>query len=348
MRIVVDSLGGLIDTHTWGLVAPATVVFDTVGTRIDSVGGAQRRGRLGRAARPTLPNTRPVSLSVRADSVSLADLGAVAQLATPVSGTATGTMDISGLAHVAHDHARRALQRRDVRDRGVPVLHAQRIVRESAARHEDARVPPRHGGRCRSPDRGRSTSRSCRWSGGCSTSRSRDISPATVSTSAFSRRSRRRSRVRRAPHRWRSTSRAPGGIPLLTGRMRVRNGEMGLPALGTRLRKVEADVGFRPDSIRIDTLSAASGTEANSKLSLRGALALGNLLDLSQDLSNVQVDLSMSAHNFPRGRQALARAPRAQRRRAAERAVQPHDAHGERRTSSARPSISPSSRRRRR
>ena len=34
---------------------------------------------------------------MRADSVSLADLGAVAQLATPISGTATGTLDIKGL-----------------------------------------------------------------------------------------------------------------------------------------------------------------------------------------------------------------------------------------------------------
>ena len=59
MRIVVDSLGGLIDTHSWGLVAPATIVFDTVGTRIDSVAGAQRRGRLGRAARPRCPTRAP-------------------------------------------------------------------------------------------------------------------------------------------------------------------------------------------------------------------------------------------------------------------------------------------------
>jgi translocation and assembly module TamB len=86
--------------------------------------------------------------------------------------------------------------------------------------------------------------------------------------------------------------------PLLIGRMRVRNGELGLPALGTRLRKFEADIGFRPDSIRIDTLSAASGTDANSSMSLRGSLALGNLMDLSEDLSNVIVDFSMSAHNF--------------------------------------------------
>src|SRR5665213_1350304 len=86
--------------------------------------------------------------------------------------------------------------------------------------------------------------------------------------------------------------------PLLTGRVRVRNGEMGLPALGTRLRNLEADVGFRPDSIHIDTLSVASGTEASSKLSLRGTLALGNILDLSSDLSGVRVDLAMSARDF--------------------------------------------------
>ncbi|MBK5189446.1 MAG: translocation/assembly module TamB domain-containing protein, partial [Gemmatimonadaceae bacterium] len=86
--------------------------------------------------------------------------------------------------------------------------------------------------------------------------------------------------------------------PLLTGRVRVRNGEMGLPALGTRLRHLEADVGFRADSIRIDTLSVESGTDAGSNLSLRGSLVLGNILDLSQDLSNVQVDLGMSARNF--------------------------------------------------
>jgi len=86
--------------------------------------------------------------------------------------------------------------------------------------------------------------------------------------------------------------------PLLTGRIRMHNGEIGLPALGTRLRKLDADIGFRPDTVRFDTLSAASGTEANSKLSLRGTLAVGNVLGLSEDLSNVLVDLSMSARNF--------------------------------------------------
>ena len=50
--------------------------------------------------------------------------------------------------------------------------------------------------------------------------------------------------------------------------------------------------------MHIDTLSMASGTEAGSNLSLRGSLVLGNMLDLSEDLSNVQVDLAMSARNF--------------------------------------------------
>src|SRR6185312_14618153 len=96
LRFVVDSLGGLIDAHQWGLVAPATIVFDTVGTHVDSVVAHSSAGG-ALVLHADLPNTRPVNVTLRADSVSLGDLSSVAQLATPVSGTATGTLEISGV-----------------------------------------------------------------------------------------------------------------------------------------------------------------------------------------------------------------------------------------------------------
>ena len=239
-----------------------------------------------------------MSVSLRADSVSLADLGAVAQLATPVSGTATGTMDISGLR--TSPTITLGARFNDVTFGTVafPYFTLNGIVRAPAAGHEDARVPARHGGdvvhrivAARPLARARGAPRcSNEPLKGHLAGDSLDLGVLETISTSFSRPSGTASVALDLAGTWRH--------PLLTGRMRVRNGEMGLPALGTRLRKVEADVGFRPDSIRIDTLSAASGTEANSKLSLRGTLALGNLLDLSQDLSNVQVDLSMSAQKL--------------------------------------------------
>ncbi|HSU94208.1 MAG TPA: translocation/assembly module TamB [Gemmatimonadaceae bacterium] len=296
MRIVVDSLGGLIDTHRWGLVAPATVVFDSVGTRVDSV--AARSGEGGSVVvKATLPNTRPVSLSLRADSVSLADLGAVAQLATPLTGTATGTMDISGLrtsptielgvrfndvtfGTVAFPYftLNGSYAKRLLDTKMLVFRHDTAVMSFTGSWPVDLSLAPVDRRMLNEPLKGHLAGDSL------------DLGVLETISSSFSRPSGTASVALDLAGTWRH--------PLLTGRMRVRNGEMGLPALGTRLRKVEADVGFRPDSIRIDTLSAASGTEANSKLSLRGGLALGNLLDLSHDLSAVEVDLTMSARNF--------------------------------------------------
>ena len=254
-------------------------------------------GGYGRAARPRCPTRAPVSVSLRADSVSLADLGAVAQLATPVSGTATGTMDISGLrtsptialgarfndvtfGTVAFPYftLNGSYANRLLDTKMIVFRHDTAVMSFTGSWPLDLSLVPVERRMLDEPLKGHLAGDSL------------DLGVLETISTSFSRPSGTASVALDLAGTWRH--------PLLTGRMRVRNGEMGLPALGTRLRKVEADVGFRPDSIRIDTLSAASGTEANSKLSLRGTLALGNLLDLSEDLSNVQVDLSMSARSF--------------------------------------------------
>jgi translocation and assembly module TamB len=238
-----------------------------------------------------------VRLSLRADSVSLADLGAIAQLATPLAGTATGTMEISGLrtsptialgarfndvtfGTVAFpyftldgSYASRLLD-----TKMIVFRHDTAVIAFTGSWPLDLSLVPVERRMLNEPLKGHLAGDSL------------DLGVLETISTSFSRPSGTASVALDLAGTWRH--------PLLTGRMRVRNGEMGLPAFGTRLRKVEADVGFRPDSIRIDTLSAASGTEANSKMSLHGALVLGNLLDLSADLSNVQVDLSMSARNF--------------------------------------------------
>ena len=296
LRLAIDSLGGLIETHQWGLVTPATLVFDTVGTRLDSL--VARSGEGGTVVlRADLPNARPVNVSLRADSVSLADLGAVAQLSTPITGTATGTMDISGLRSAPTIAL--AARFNDVSFGTVAFpyftltgAYANRLLgtkmtvfrRDTAVMSFTGTWPlnlalmPVERRMLDEPLKGHLAGDSL------------DLAVLETISTSFSRPSGIASVGLDLAGTWRH--------PLLTGRMRVHNGELGLPALGTRLRKLEADIGFRPDTVRIDTLSAASGTEANSKLSLRGVLALGNILDLPQDLSNVQVDLTMSAHNF--------------------------------------------------
>jgi translocation and assembly module TamB len=296
LRLVVDSLGGLIDTHAWGLSAPATIVFDTGGTRLDSLAARSAEGGM-LVLHATLPNTRPVSLSLRADSISLADLGAIAQLASPLSGTATGTAEISGLRAsptislgarfndvtygtvafpfftLSGSYANRLLD-----TKMIVFRHDTAVVSFTGSWPLNLALVPVERRMLDEPLKGHLAGDSL------------DLAVLETISTAFSRPSGTASVALDLAGTWRH--------PLLTGRMRLKNGEMGLPALGTRLRKVEADVGFRPDSIRIDTLSASSGTEANSKLSVRGTLALGNVLDLSQDLSDVQVDLAMSSRNF--------------------------------------------------
>ena len=296
LRLVIDSLGGLVDAHQWGLVAPATIVFDTVGTHVDSVVAHSTAGG-AIVLHADLPNARPVNVSLRADSVSLGDLGAVAQLSTPVSGTATGTLDIAGprtaptmtlgarfqdvsFGTVAFPYftlngtyAERRLETKMTvfrRDTAVMAFNGSWPLNL-------ALVPVEHR-MLEEPLKGHLAGDSL------------DLGVLETISPSFSRPSGTASVALDLAGTWRH--------PLLTGRVRVRNGEMGLPALGTRLRHLEADVGFRPDSIHIDTLSVASGTEATSKLSLQGTLALGNILALSHDLSGVHVDLTMTARNF--------------------------------------------------
>ena len=296
LRFVVDSLGGLIDAHQWGLVAPATIVFDTIGTHVDSVvAHSSAGGALVLFA--DLPNTRAVSLSLRADSVSLGDLSAVAQLATPVTGTATGTLEISGPRTAPKMKMGARFQDVSFGTVAFPYFTANGTydslrldTKMTVFRHDTAvmafngswplnlaLVPVQHR-MLEDPLKGHLAGDSL------------DLAVLETISPSFSRPSGTASVALDLSGTWRH--------PLLTGRVRVRNGEMGLPALGTRLRNLEADVGFRPDSIHIDTLSVASGTEASSKLSLRGTLALGNILDLSSDLSGVRVDLAMSARDF--------------------------------------------------
>ncbi|MEO8881259.1 MAG: translocation/assembly module TamB, partial [Gemmatimonadaceae bacterium] len=296
LQLVVDSLGGLIDTHQWGLVAPATIVLDTSGTHIDSL---VAHGGEGGAiiVHADLPNTRPVNVSLQADSVSLADLGVLAQLSTPVSGTASGTIDITGpraspivaLASRFQDvsfgtvafpyftlngsYANRLLD-----TKMIVFRHDTAVMSFTGSWPLNLALMPVQRRMLDQPLKGHLAGDSL------------DLAVLETFSPSFSRPSGTASVALDLSGTWRH--------PLLTGRMRVRNGEMGLPALGTRLQHVEADVGFRADSIRIDTLSMSSGTEAGSKLSVRGSLVLGNMLDLSEDLSNVQVDLSMSARNF--------------------------------------------------
>jgi translocation and assembly module TamB len=296
LRLVIDSLGGLIDTHAWGLVRPVTIVFDTVGTHLDSLVAHSGEGGVF-ALQADLPKTRPVNVSLRADSVSLADVGALAQLATPLSGTASGTMSITGLRSapaivlasrfndvtfgtVAFPYftLNGAYANRLLDTKMVVFRHDTAVMSFTGTWPLNLALMPVEKRMLNEPLKGHLAGDSL------------DLGVLETISTSFSRPSGTASVALDLSGTWRH--------PLLTGRARVRNGEIGLPALGTRLRKFEADVGFRPDSIRIDTLSAASGTEANSKLSLRGTLALGNILDLSEDLSNVHVDLSMSARNF--------------------------------------------------
>ena len=58
LRLAIDSLGGLIETHQWGLLAPATSSSTPAGTRLDSL--VARSGEGGTfMVHADLPNSRP-------------------------------------------------------------------------------------------------------------------------------------------------------------------------------------------------------------------------------------------------------------------------------------------------
>ena len=95
-RLLIDTLGAVIEGRQWTLPLPARVTLDSTGAAVDSLAIVADGG-----ARVVLageyPSTRPVDLSFRMYQVPLADLGALAQSRSPLGGLLTLELGITGM-----------------------------------------------------------------------------------------------------------------------------------------------------------------------------------------------------------------------------------------------------------
>ena len=82
-----------------------------------------------------------------------------------------------------------------------------------------------------------------------------------------------------------------GKRPLVNGSLRITNGGFDLPALGTKWSNVEADIGFLGDSIALRNVTAASGETRGANATLSGWLGF-------RDMDDPTFDLRLNAQNF--------------------------------------------------
>jgi translocation and assembly module TamB len=295
MRIALEALQLETNGHRWTLDRPATYTSTKGGDALDSL---LLRGGAGTIAmHADLPVAGEIRAGVTVDSLALADVGAFAQTYSPLGGflsgalTVTGTRDAPVMKLTSRvrgakygsilfpyfsldaDYANRHLASRiDFFDHGQSVATLALGLSANLALHA---VPERFPDE---PVTGRLSADS--------------VNLAVLST--FS------------PVISQLAGRATADIaisgtrsdPLFTGRMKVSNGEVGLPRFGVRLTAVQADVGFAPGVITLDTLSMKSGSVGNNFMSLTGTIHAPNMLALRNDRTALVLDLRTRARNF--------------------------------------------------
>ena len=289
-NVMVRELALLTDSSSWTLRGPASVRLDSAGgVAIDSLVLANRRGGQLQLT-GFVPDTGKGRIILRADSVSLHDVGQVVQM----------DRAFSGWAHVALQGAGTSLS---------PVMNAQarlsnvryggaRIERVSATAEYGSRrarvaLDLTSGGRTALVARGSlpvelryfgarllddSLSGSIRTDSG-----SFDIIEALI------------------PGLRDATGRLVANIdvggtwehPDITGGLRIDNGEVTVDALGIRLRGVEVDLGLfgHRDSLAVRRVHAWSGTTPADSISLTGYVAY-------RDVRNPYLRLGLTSRSF--------------------------------------------------
>ena len=288
--VVVRELALLTDSSSWTLRGPASVRLQSAGgVAVDSLVLANRRG--GRIELTGfVSDTGKGRILLRADSVSLHDVGQVAQLDRAFSGWAHVAVQGAGtsLAPVMNMQARM----HDVRYGGVR-LQRVNATGEYAGRRAQVALDLTSGGRTALVARGSlpielkyfgarlledSLTGSIRTDSG-----SFDIIEAMIPG------------LRDAKGRLVANMDIGGTWkhPDIAGALRVEDGEVTVDELGIRLRGVQVDLGLfgHRDSLAVRRVFAWSGTTPGDSLSLTGNVVY-------RDVNNPRLDLTLKTRTF--------------------------------------------------
>jgi translocation and assembly module TamB len=295
LRVVLESLHLETNGHRWSLDSPASYTRTKMGDALDALFLQGEGGRI--TAQADVPATGAIHASLALDSVALADVGAIVQTSSPLGGYLSGALNITGTRDAPvmkltsrvrgakfgsmsfpyfsfdADYADRRLSSRvDFFDRGQSVATLALALSADLAFHPVAdRFPDE-------PVSGRLSADSVNlavlstFSPVVSTLAGKAAADIAISGTRLN--------------------------PLFTGKLKVTDGEVGLPRFGVRLTAVQAAIGFAPGEIHIDTLSMRSGAVAGNFMSLTGTMKTPNVLGLRNDRSALVLQLRMLARNF--------------------------------------------------
>lgn len=94
-RLLIDTLGAVINDRQWTLASPARVTLDSTSAAVDSLALVADGGARAVLA-GDFPSTRPLDASLRLYQVPLADLGALAQSPSTLGGLLTLELSVAG------------------------------------------------------------------------------------------------------------------------------------------------------------------------------------------------------------------------------------------------------------
>ena len=276
-RVTIDTAGATLKDHAWHLAMPTHIVSDSSGLATDSAVMRSTSGGVFRV-RGLVPQHEAIDAEMSGDSVTLADVGTLLQTTRPLGGTTTFDLRVSGtrsapvmhgtgrftdaqlgdlhlpLATASADYGSRRLGARlDVFNKDTVLVTARATLPVDLAftRVNERLLNDSLGGQIRADS--------------VDLSLLNGISPEFTNGAGTA-----------------SALLDIGGTfshPMVTGDARVDKGSVSVPRIGLRLSDMRARVAFTPDSIRIDTFTAASAGIGGSRLSVTGGFAVPNWRD---------------------------------------------------------------------
>ena len=285
-----DSVVLSVRDHRLTLERPTTIVSRSDGFVLDTIRLRDVHSGLLTVA-GSVPATEPVSLSLRADSVELGDIGELIQANVPFGGLATVSVDVSGLrrdpritidgqldqprfgeVHLDRATFGGAYATKRMESRAELFREGKSVMSATASIPVDLQLVSTPTRMLSDSLRGKIRSESV------DLAILETVSPAVVNASgAF------------------AANLDIGGVwprPQLSGNITISNGALGLAPLGgVRLSDLNATLEFLGDSLSIQRFNVVTREERVGNLSLSGFASLA-------DRDNPRFDLAVNARNF--------------------------------------------------